>query len=102
MAGVSRSADRVPSPPRPLKSFRCVVCGYGAACQRSPDCCPMCGSANWYDEGWKPFAALSGDLAVSVDEADADEDASAPLPREADEVDASTITSHDAGEVRRE
>jgi hypothetical protein len=98
-SGMSRSADRLGSP-APLKSFRCVACGYGAARRSTPHRCPMCGSTNWQDEGWKPFAALLGDLAAGV--AEADEEASAPLQREADEVDASSILPRNAGELLRE
>jgi hypothetical protein len=46
----------------------------------------MCGSTKWQEEGWKPFAALLDDFAAGVDE-----DVSAPLRREASEVDAGSV-----------
>ena len=62
----------------------------------------MCGSVNWQDEGWKPFAVLPGDLAAGVAEAGADEEASAPLQREQEEVAASSVLPRSVGELLRE
>jgi hypothetical protein len=51
----------------------------------------MCGGTSWEEQGWKPYAALFDDRAAAgIDEA-ADEDASAPLRREASEIDAPNI-----------
>ncbi len=86
---MSRSTDR-PASPAPLAEFRCGTCGYGAARRSAPHRCPMCGSTNWQEEGWKPYAALLDDFAAGLDEA-ADEDASAPLQREAWEIEAASI-----------
>jgi hypothetical protein len=47
----------------------------------------MCGGTSWQAQGWKPYAAL---LDVRAREA-ADEDASAPLQREASEIDTPSI-----------
>jgi hypothetical protein len=87
---MSRPAPVGPASPAPLREFRCSTCGYGAARRSAPHRCPMCGSINWQEEGWKPFAALLDDFAASIDEA-ANEDASAPLQREAWEMDAASI-----------
>jgi hypothetical protein len=69
--------------PTPPTEFRCESCGYGAVRRGAPHHCPMCGSTTWQVEGWKPFDAF----AAGIDE----EDASAPLQREACEVDAGSI-----------
>ena len=61
---------------RPLLRFRCSGCGYGASSRGAPARCPMCGGREWDEEGWRPFADLAGDLALSVD-------ADAPLVRDA-------------------
>jgi hypothetical protein len=81
--------SRLPEPgrPAPLKSFRCGDCGYGAARRSRPHRCPMCGGTSWEEQGWKPYAALFDDRAA----AGIDEDASAPLQREASEIDAPSI-----------
>jgi hypothetical protein len=44
----------------------------------------MCGSASWTEQGWRPFADLTRDLAVSARRAAtlAGADADAPLVRE--------------------
>jgi hypothetical protein len=47
----------------------------------------MCGGTSWEEQGWKPYAALFDDRAA----AGIDEDASAPLQREASEIDAPSI-----------
>jgi hypothetical protein len=49
----------------------------------------MCGGTNWQAAGWKPHAGLLDDFAAGIDEAE--EAASAPLQREAWEVDAGSI-----------
>ncbi len=49
--------------PRPLHSFRCSECGYGARARSEPDRCPMCGARSWETEPWRPFSALHRDLA---------------------------------------
>ena len=86
---MNRSADR-PDSPAQLKSFRCGTCGYGSVRRSAPHRCPMCGGTNWQEERWKPYAAPLDEFAVGIDEA-ADEDASAPLQREAWEIDAASI-----------
>jgi hypothetical protein len=48
--------------PRPLQSFVCVECGYGARARKAPDRCPMCGAHEWEAEAWRPFSALHVDL----------------------------------------
>jgi hypothetical protein len=50
----------------------------------------MCGGTSWEEQGWKPYAALFNDRAAAgIDEAA--DDASAPLQREASEIDAPSI-----------
>jgi hypothetical protein len=50
----------------------------------------MCGGTSWEEHGWKPYAALFDDRAAAgIDEAA--DDASAPLQREASEIDAPSI-----------
>jgi rubredoxin len=70
--------------PLPLLRFRCDGCGYGASCRRAPERCPMCGAAAWSEEGWRPFADLTRDLATSARRAAvlAGADTDAPLVRE--------------------
>ena len=48
--------------PRPLRSFVCVECGYGARARSEPDRCPMCGAHEWESDAWRPFSTLHVDL----------------------------------------
>jgi rubrerythrin len=41
---------------RPLSTFRCEVCGYGACCRVAPQRCPMCGQSKWSYEPGSRFA----------------------------------------------
>jgi hypothetical protein len=52
----------------------------------------MCGSRIWQELGWKPFSALRDELAS----AEADEEATAPLRREALELTVSSRFSSPA------
>ena len=79
--GVDRAAGA-----SPLLSFRCADCGYGARRRSSPHRCPLCGCTQWEEEGWTPFSTL-----LDLTTAEAEEEASTPLHREALEVDASGV-----------
>jgi hypothetical protein len=47
----------------PLFRFRCTNCAYGASRQAAPEQCPMCGGSTWEHESWRPFSALTRDIA---------------------------------------
>ena len=66
-----------------LRGFRCSACGYGAARESTPHRCPMCGGTRWDEERLRPYVSLSDDLAIEAE----DEEANAPLQREASEFD---------------
>jgi len=89
LSRMSRPPERRASP-APLQGFRCSSCGYGAVRRSEPHRCPMCGSTSWEAEGWKPYAALLGDLTAEAEERSAEE-ATAPLQREASELEANGI-----------
>jgi rubredoxin len=42
--------------------MRCESCGYGVTRSDPPERCPMCGGADWEEDGWRPFSALLHDL----------------------------------------
>ena len=89
LSPVNRLPERRASP-APLLGFRCSACGYGAVRRSEPHRCPMCGSTSWETEGWRPYAALLGGLSAEIEEPDAAE-ATAPLQREASELEAGGI-----------
>jgi rubredoxin len=62
-----RNAGGVSSDAAPLLRYRCTGCGYGASRRATPARCPMCGGAEWEEQGWKPFADLAADLAPLAD-----------------------------------